>query len=67
MNQKQQHMETEISQPVPTVILQSAFGGEITINALRSIVGEADRIYVRIDENKAYWVRGDKTGDIDIW
>ena len=49
------------------VVRQSAFGGEITINALRSIVGEADRIYVRIDENKAYWVKGDKTGDIDIW
>ena len=67
MNQKQQHVETELSQPVPTVIFQSAFGGEITVNALLTIVGEADRIYVRIDENKAYWGKGDKTGDIDIW
>lgn len=51
----------------PTVILQSPFGGEITPEALVSIIGEADRIYVRIDQNKAYWVRGDETGDIDIW
>ena len=30
-------------------------------------VGEADKVYVRVDQNKAYWVRGEETGDVDLW
>ena len=29
--------------------------------------GEVDKVYVRVDENKAYWVRGDETGAVDLW
>ena len=53
--------------PVPTVILQSPFGGEITVDAVKTLVGDVDKVYVRIDQNKLYWVKGKETGDTDIW
>ena len=51
----------------PIVILQSPFGGEITAEEILSKVGEAEKIYVRIDQNKAYWVKGEENGDVDLW
>ncbi len=53
--------------PAPTVILQSPFGGEITVDAVKTLVGDVDKVYVRIDQNKLYWVKGKETGDTDIW
>ncbi len=49
------------------VIIQSPIGGEITPEAILAKVGEADTVYVRVDENKAYWVRGEEHGSVDIW
>ena len=51
----------------PTVILQSPVGGEITVDAVKTLVGEVDKVYVRIDQNKLYWVKGKETGNKDIW
>ena len=51
----------------PTVILQSPFGGEITVDAVKTLVCEVDKVYVRIDQNKLYWVKGKETGNKDIW
>ena len=51
----------------PTIILQSEFGGEVTAEQILSKVGDVDKVYVRIDQNKLYWVKGDETGDKDIW
>ena len=51
----------------PTIILQSEFGGEVTAEQILSKVGDVDKIYVRIDQNKLYWVKGDEAGDKDIW
>ena len=51
----------------PTVIFQSPFGGEITVDAVKTLVGDVDKVYVRIDQNKLYWVKGEETGAIDIW
>ena len=50
-----------------TVILQSPFGGEITVDAVKTLVGDVDKVYVRIDQNKLYWVKGKETGNKDIW
>jgi len=52
---------------VPSVFLQSPAGDEITLDELAARVGEADTVYVRIDQNKAYWVKGEQSGDINIW
>ena len=49
------------------VIIQSPMGGNITPDEILAKVGKADKIYVRVDENKAYWVRGKETGSVDLW
>ncbi len=49
------------------VIVQSPLGGEISYAEILAKVGEADKVYVRVDQNKAYWVRGEETGDVDLW
>lgn len=53
--------------PAAAIVIQSPLGGEISAEELRARIGAADTIYVRVDQNKAYWVRGDETGDIDLW
>lgn len=49
------------------VIIQSPFGGEITEKEILAKVGNADTIYVRVDHNKAYWVKGEEYGAVDLW
>ena len=49
------------------VIIQSPYGGEISYAEILAKVGEAETVYVRVDQNKAYWVRGLETGDVDLW
>ncbi len=52
----------------PKVIIQSPFGGEITPDEITAKVPkEAKEVYVRVDENKIYWVSKDQTGAVDIW
>ena len=53
--------------PVAEVIIQSAMGGEITPAAVLAKVGAVDKVYIRVDENKAYWVKGEETGSVDLW
>ena len=49
------------------VVIQSPIGGEITADDILKKIGEADTVYVRVDQNKAYWVKGDETGSVDLW
>ena len=49
------------------VVIQSPEGAEITPEEIISRVGEADAIYIRVDHNAAYWVRGKETGKIALW
>ena len=49
------------------VIIQSPLGGEITTAEILARIGNADKVYVRVDENKAYWVRGEEDGSVDLW
>ncbi len=49
------------------VIVQSPMGGELSVNEILAKIGAADKVYVRVDQNKAYWVRGEETGDVDLW
>ena len=64
------------SQVKKGVIIQSPMGGEITPDEILAKiktatkgtgVGKIDTIYVRVDENKAYWVKGKKNGSVDLW
>ena len=29
--------------------------------------GKVDRVYVKVDENAAYWVNGDQSGAVNLW
>ena len=49
------------------LIIQSPMGGNITPEEIIARVGDVDQIYVRVDENKAYWVKGEETGSVDLW
>ena len=50
------------------VVIQSPIGGEIsTKEILQKIPKNVDKVYVRVDQNKLWWVRGQETGSVDIW
>jgi len=75
-NKKAEKKTPKKSQKKKGLIIQSPMGGEITpdeivakisIATKGSGVGKVDTIYVRIDENKAYWVKGKKSGSVDLW
>ena len=49
------------------VIIQSPLGGVTTPDEVLAKVGNVDEVYVRVDQNKAYWVRGKEAGAVDLW
>ena len=49
------------------IIIQSPMGGEITADEIMSRIGDVDKVYIRIDQNTAYWVKGDESGAINLW
>lgn len=51
----------------PQIIIQSPLGGEITPFAILARVGQVDKVYIRVDLNKAFWVKGTQTGSVDLW
>ncbi len=53
--------------PKTEIILQSPAGGSVSIEGILEKTGAVDHIYIRVDENKAYWVRGEETGSIELW
>ena len=50
-----------------TIILQSPTGNEITLEDIENRVVDADAVYIRIDENRAYWVKDEETGSVELW
>ena len=55
------------AKPAMSVVIQSPMGGEITLEEICARIGQADAVYIRVDQNKAYWVRGEEHGEIDLW
>ena len=51
----------------PSIIIQSPLGGSITPEEIIAKTGSVDALYIRVDENKAYWVKGEETGSVDLW
>ncbi len=55
------------------IIIQSPSGQEITPKEIKAKIsaankgGVVDKIYVRADEGKAYWVKGEETGEVELW
>ena len=49
-------------------VIQSPMGGEITTDEImKKVPKDADYIYVRVDQNKIWWTRGEESGSVDIW
>ena len=54
--------------PKPSIIIQSVLGGTITPEEILSrIPSDADAVYIKPEENKAYWVKGSESGSIVLW
>ena len=53
----------------PNIIIQSPMGGFIsTTDILKKVPANTADVYVRVDENKLYYVlRNGESGDVDIW
>lgn len=50
------------------IIIQSPMGGAISTDEIaKKVPNGTNAVYVRVDENKLYWVKGDETGSVDIW
>ena len=58
---------TEKKPAKPVIIIQSPLGGEITAEEILAKTGKVDRVYVKVDENAAYWVNGDQSGAVNLW
>lgn len=53
---------------VPKVYIESLLGGTITPEeVLERVPNDAENVYIKPEENKAYWVRGDESGDVELW
>ena len=51
-----------------SIIIQSPMGGAVSTDEIAKKVPEGtDAVYVRVDENMLYWVRGKETGAVNIW
>ena len=55
------------TEATPKVVIQSPMGGSITPEEVLAKTGPVDSVYIRVDENKAYWVKGEETGAVDLW
>ena len=50
------------------IVIQSVMGGAITPGEIAAKVPKgADTVFVRVDQNKLWWIRGEETGNVDIW
>ena len=55
------------TEATPKVVIQSPMGGSIAPEEVLAKTGPVDSVYIRVDENKAYWVKGEETGSVDLW
>ena len=51
-----------------TIMIQSQLGGMITPEeVLQKIPEDCDAVYIKPEENKAYWVKGLESGCVNLW
>lgn len=64
---KKTRKRAKVTKKESGIHIQSSMGGSITLAEIVSKVGDVDDIYIRVDENKAYWVKGEETGSVTLW
>ena len=63
-----QKVEKAVRKATLDIIIESPMGGSISTDEIAAKLPKgATAVYVRVDENKLYWVKGDDTGSVDIW
>ena len=61
-------VEKTIKKATLNIIIESPMGGSISTDEIAAKVPNgASAVYVRVDENKLYWMKGKETGSVDIW
>ena len=59
---------TKANKKTTRLFIQSNAGGSITPEDVMKKVPEGvDEIYVKPEENKAYWVKGSESGSVELW
>ena len=49
------------------IIVQSPMGGNITAEEIAAKLPKgAETVFVRVDQNKLWWIKGEETGSVDI-
>ena len=50
------------------IIVQSPMGGNISTAEIAAKLPEGtETVFVRVDQNKLWWIKGEETGSVDIW
>ena len=50
------------------IIVQSPMGGNITAEEIAAKLPKgAETVFVRVDQNRLWWIKGEETGSVDIW
>ena len=53
---------------IPQILIESKLGGQISTSEIMSrIPAGVDKVFIKPEENKAYWIKGDETGDVELW
>ncbi len=63
-------VETAAKKPAtkPEIIVQSPMGGNITAEEIAAKLPKGtETVFVRVDQNKLWWIQGEETGSVDIW
>lgn len=58
----------EAKETKPEIYVQSPMGGNITPEEIvKKLPKGVESVFVRVDQNKLWWIRGEETGSVDIW
>ena len=53
------------------ILIQSRMGGEIPVDKVIAIILDvcptAEKIYVKPEDNRAYWTKGTASGSVILW
>lgn len=50
------------------IIIQSPMGGNISAKDIAAkLPAGCDCVFVRVDQNKLWWIKREETGSVDIW
>jgi len=50
------------------IVIESPMGGSITTEEIVAKLPKGvQSVYVKVEQNKLWWVKGEETGSVDIW